>query len=259
MNCKITEKIFEQYMNGELDFETETEIERHISGCPECAALYAGFVKMKKGLSSVEDEPLPAQFHNTWTAKLQGISQPQTAGQSKFFKFMPALAAGIAAVAIVSAAFLSGVLNPAPSAMSLTQRDAVSAQDSIAGGAGQQPQDEAARRENAAAAEEGSLFMAQLAPEEEAAQAPEADAAPKEAADTASDTIEPLQIFVTRDTFNSMIIAFDEKQIEYTLDGENIFVSVDDANQEAIASVFKENELELCAVSGGIFEFSISE
>ena len=255
MNCKIIEKMFDQYMSGELDPQAETEIERHVSGCSDCAAKYAGFIKMKEGLSSVEDELLPVGFHTAWTAKVQDYAQPRTARHGKLYKYMPALAAGVAAILIVSAAVLTGVLNPAPS-MSLTQQEASAAQDSSAAG-GVAPQPEAAQNENAAAAEEGSLFMAQLAPEAAASEAPEADAAPKEAADTAA--AEPLQIFVTQETFDSMRISLDERQIAYILEGENIIVIVDEANQEAMASVFKENELELCAVAGGIFEFSISE
>lgn len=263
MNCKTIEEIFEKYMDAELYPEAETEIERHISGCPDCAAKYENFIKIKRGLSSIEDEPLPAQFHSAWAAKIYENVKPQTVRPNKFFKFMPAIAAGIAAVAIVSGALLSGVLTQAPGSAAYSMEAAASVQDSsLAGGAAPGMQEESTQQQNAAQAEDGSLFMAQIAPSEaasgetEAAAAPSDNASAKSAADAAA---EPLQIFIAQETFNSLIADFDENQLEYNLDGENVFISVNDENQDAIASVFKDNALELCAVSGAIFEFSISE
>lgn len=259
MECKLIEKMFEQYMDGELDPEAEAEIERHISGCPDCSDKFTGYVKIKKGLSSVEDEPLPAQFHTAWTEKIKESSQPKPFRETKFYKYMPAIAAGIAAIAIVSAALLSGVLSPAPGIVSYSAGEAEVQDSSLAGGGAPENNER-----NAAPAEEGSLFMAQLAPEEasEAAAASEAESARK-AADTApepeSAVTEPLQVFVSQETLDSMIAAFNRKQIEYAQDETGITVDVTDANQETIAAVFKDNNIELCAVPGGKFKFSISE
>ncbi len=274
MDCKIIEKMFQKYMDDELEPEAESEIERHISGCPDCAEKYAGLVQMKRGLSSVEDEPLPIGFHNAWTAKLQELPAGKAAGKNRFSKYMPAFAAGIAAVVIVSAALLSGVLTQAPGTAN-SQREIAAAQDASAAGEAAAPEmmmDEAAPEQNAAA-EEGSLFMAQVAPSEApASEAPAAEAAPASSEAAAAEAAppaaaksetgtgaEPLQIFIEQETFEGLISGFDELGIAYTLDGGNIFVTVTDENQEAVATVFKDNQLELCAVSGGVFEFSISE
>ncbi len=268
MNCDLIEKKFEQYMDGELEPAAQAELERHISACPDCAAKYSDLVKIKQGLSTVEDEPLPAQFHAQWIAKIRKSSDLKTVSKNKFFKYMPAIAAGIAAVAIVSAAVLSGVLAPAPNTASYSNSEVAAAQDSsLAGGAAPEMKAESAEEQNVAGSDEGSLFRAQIAPSESgASSAPAAsaaaEAAPQEdaAAKSADDAMnESLEIFISQESFDGMISAFDEKQIEYTLVDGSIIVTVTDANQEIVASVFRDNVIELCAVPGGTFKFSVSE
>ena len=39
MNCDEAERFLDAYLDGELELSQQLELEQHLSGCPECAAV----------------------------------------------------------------------------------------------------------------------------------------------------------------------------------------------------------------------------
>ena len=105
-------RLFEKYMNGELDPSAEAQFEEHLKSCPDCQARYSGSMKIKRGLSSIADEPLPDGFTDAWKNRVFSYGTNPKSASKRVRRLIPAIAAGLALIAVISVAMLSGVFMP---------------------------------------------------------------------------------------------------------------------------------------------------
>lgn len=254
MNHETDDSLFEKYMDGALDASAQAEFEAHIKNCPACAEKYADFIKIRSGLSSIGDEPLPDGFTQKWTAAIHAYGRSSKKSSKQLRRVLPAIAAGVAVVAVISAVMLSGVLSPGaalPEAM-------------LAGSAGSEAaadtdlQDSAAK--NAAGANEAmpapetessaSLFMMQEAPMESAAPADESPAA--EADRTA------VILTVTQETFDALADGLAEQQTEYSLDDGQLIFTVTEENKSFFADFSERYALDAVPLAGETYEVRVA-
>jgi hypothetical protein len=256
MNHETVDFLFEKYMDGELDPSAQAEFEEHIKNCTECAERYAGFVKIKNGLSSIGDEPIPDGFREEWTQSLRSYGKSSKGSAKRMRGFLPAIAAGVALVAVVSAVMLSGVLSPGaamPEVMIAGSAESQAAadrtmQDSAA-------KDAAGENEALPAPESSeSLFMMQ--------EAPKTSAAPETSAETSSsaagaDKIS-IPLYVTQAAFDALVTGLEEQNGEFCLDEGLLIFTVTQDNQSFFADFAQRYALGVSPLLGEIYEIWIA-
>jgi anti-sigma factor RsiW len=116
VTCDETRDLLSPYADGELDLVRALEIERHLAGCPACAAALEGLRSLSARLAD------PALYHQPPAALANRVGaslRPRT------FPWRPLLAAAAAALLATAGlwAFVRGV--SAPSAEELLVRQVV--------------------------------------------------------------------------------------------------------------------------------------
>ena len=249
-------------MDGELDEASAQAMISHIAECDACAREFAAYEKIIKGLQTV-DEPLPVGFEQRW--KKAVWEGPASRRKTSFGKLMPALATGVAAVAVIGAILATGVLNkPAPDIVSMraVQENTGStileagqeSQASIAGSAetgnvmmapaATQPPAEPAAPVASAAAQAASVAASE-SPQMKL-QAQDSTAAPPVAVQVPSDTLDVLQ---------TTFMATSSVRIEFTRSGNHLTVAITEENIDAIASIAKGAGLEIIPQIGETYDF----
>ena len=169
-------------------------------------------------------------------------------------RYIPAIAAGVAVVAVVSAVMLSGVLSPG-SLMSQT-RVAGYAEPKVA--AENALEDNAAKDagENEAGSvpdTSESLFMAEEAPAESAA--PEMAGAASDAA--GADQIS-IPLYVTQKTFDALKNLLMDEGAEFCLDEDLMILYVTEENRNYFAQFAQDYALGISPLPGETYEIRVS-
>jgi anti-sigma factor RsiW len=60
--CPRVVSLLSDYLDGRLPAPVRTELEHHLSGCPECTAFVGTFRSTVSLLRSLEEEDLPAEL-----------------------------------------------------------------------------------------------------------------------------------------------------------------------------------------------------
>lgn len=260
MNCKQFEKLLGRYMDGDLDHASAEAMRAHMAQCPPCAREFAMLKKITGGLSQMGDAPLPAGFEQRWKQAVRSAPSPRK--KAAFGKLLPGLAAGVAAIVVISTVFASGMLNPALSARDLSAQPARNGM--MAGGAGK-----AESASLADSAEAGSAMMAP-APESQASatpELPEAAAAPAESAApdmsaqfkmAVEEDSAVISVQVEPDTLENLetyLKTVESVYIEFTRSGSHLTITITDQNQAAVADFTKEAGLEVNPQPGETYDF----
>ncbi len=62
--CRETRAHMSDYLDGELDEQTEARVERHIRWCPNCGRMFANLSRTITGLRALRDLPAPTDEPN---------------------------------------------------------------------------------------------------------------------------------------------------------------------------------------------------
>lgn len=250
MNHESNDLLFEKYMNGELDAGAQAEFEAHILNCPECAEKYADFMNIKRGLSSIGDEPLPDGFREKWSSSIHVYGRGPGRPAKRIRRILPAIAAGVAVVAVVSAVALSGVFsqgNALPEAMIARSAESEAADTTLQGGAAK----DAAGADEAMPAPENdssaSLFMMQEAPMESAAASSEAGGGAA-----------AITLYVPQATLDALADGLMELKTQFCLDEGLLIFTVTEENQSFFADFSKRYELGVSPIVGETYEIWVS-
>jgi|GEM_PF-2849725 len=249
MNHERDDQIFEKYMDGELDPRAEAEFEEHVKNCPECAGRYAGMMKIKRGLSSIADEPLPVDFSSNWKKKIYSYKSPPGRSTARYSRYIPAIAAGVAAIAVVSVVAAYGFISPAaslPETMSVASVESQAEEE----GAVRDYAAKGAEDSNAAAApESAALFMMEGEAEPTAAPEMSSEAPAAGNADKIS-----IPLYVTRETFDALTKLLVYNGTDFCLDEDYMVLPVTEENQSYIAEFAQEYSLGITPVPGETYD-----
>ena len=69
-DCAKYEEMISRLLDGELSQAEQTELERHLASCPDCAALYGTFSALSEALGE-EDAIPPARLHENIMAEVR--------------------------------------------------------------------------------------------------------------------------------------------------------------------------------------------
>jgi anti-sigma factor RsiW len=61
-DCPRIVTLLSDYLDGRLPSEVRSDLERHLSGCPECTAFVATFRSTVSLLQSLSEEDLPEEL-----------------------------------------------------------------------------------------------------------------------------------------------------------------------------------------------------
>ena len=74
MSCADARSLLHAYLDGELDLVRHLDVERHLQGCPDCAALHAGQVDLRAALVRSElYAPAPEGLKERLQASLRRV------------------------------------------------------------------------------------------------------------------------------------------------------------------------------------------
>ncbi|MCG9967305.1 zf-HC2 domain-containing protein [Pelotomaculum terephthalicicum JT] len=80
MNCRKTKKALSKYLAGELRSSETAAIEKHLAGCPACAAELKELQRLDRLLDLWRPEPAPDNFWADVMAEAAQSAFPQPAG-----------------------------------------------------------------------------------------------------------------------------------------------------------------------------------
>ena len=201
------------------------------------------------------DEPLPGGFRQEWTHRVHAYGSRSKNAARRMGKYLPAVAAGVVAVVVLSAVMLSGTLSPG-SLLSQT-RVAGNGESQIAAESALQDnaaKDAAPENEEAGSPESASLFMVQEAPAESAA--PEMSGGSSSAA--GADKI-AIPLYVTQETFAALTKLLVDEDAEFCLDENLLIVSVTEQNQADLSKFAQDYALGISPLPGETYEVWVAE
>lgn len=109
-NCEYYRELISCMLDGELDEAQRSELEEHIAGCAECAAVYKAFASVSETLDENMQEPPEDLLDNV----MQSIGEKPAKKKSPWLKLLPVAAC---AAIVIFAGVKSGVIgqrNDAP-------------------------------------------------------------------------------------------------------------------------------------------------
>lgn len=261
MDHKPDDLLFEKYMDGNLDFADEKQFEEHVKNCPACSARYSDLMRIRRGLSLIGDEPLPDGFTGVWKKSVYECSSTlPTRMRKRHNRLLPAIAAGVAVIAVVSAFMMSGVLFPSSSTQEIQMAASIENQES-------ETFSEKGLQEEAAfdsrSANNESLPASDA---ENAAPYTDGGAATGTTAEAAEDTAAGLggdkaaiALYVTPETFEALTDLLLGEGAEFCLDEGLLMVSVTEDNQKSLADFSEEYTLGVTPVPGEVYEVWVQE
>jgi anti-sigma factor RsiW len=103
MNCTEVEVLLDEYAAGGLSETVRPELERHVAGCPSCAASQLGAFRLLELLDCAEPE-LPADFFVRQRAAILGRLGPEIDWQAPRLSLL--------ALAFIVAGYVAGSCGP---------------------------------------------------------------------------------------------------------------------------------------------------
>ena len=98
--CAEYQELISAMLDGELTAEEKAEVEAHIAGCPECAAMYEAFA----AVSGMEAAEVPDTLHEAVMTKVTA-AQKAFKTQNKIVRLRPILTTAACLVVIVGTIF----------------------------------------------------------------------------------------------------------------------------------------------------------
>jgi len=106
MNCSKTHSKLLDYLNGELDQKSITEVDEHLLGCPDCNRFLAELQQFHK---LIEAEKKPAYNPFLTNRIMDAVKPEQTPVNQVGFRILPKLAKAAAVAILVVGGILSGL------------------------------------------------------------------------------------------------------------------------------------------------------
>ncbi|MEG0013402.1 MAG: zf-HC2 domain-containing protein [Cellulosilyticaceae bacterium] len=101
MTCENYLELLSSYLDNALSLEEQSVLEAHLKACSKCQEELDNLKWITSCLDTVEDRPLPKDFHEKLMRKVNEEKKPK-GNRNKFF----AVASSIAAVMILAVAFI---------------------------------------------------------------------------------------------------------------------------------------------------------
>lgn len=101
MDCREVRDYLSLYIDGAIDDDKASDIERHLIGCEACQLELKKYIRIKEALNSFEDLPLPEGYNERLKKKLHSVE-----ARPPFIKW---IAAAAVVVVIVSGVHLISI------------------------------------------------------------------------------------------------------------------------------------------------------
>jgi hypothetical protein len=104
MNCDTCQNILQAYLDGELEGDKFTEVERHIEHCPSCKAELDKLLKVRGFLKDLKEVEIPAGEREAFINALRNRIRTEeviSGAQVRRVNWRPILVTGIALVAVL--------------------------------------------------------------------------------------------------------------------------------------------------------------
>jgi anti-sigma factor RsiW len=102
MNCKTVRPLLSAYLDRELDGNASLDVREHVHRCPECEAELNGLRDVKRMLERLPDAEPPADLEERLLRSVRTMRAPEPSRRPRAFAGYLALAAGAAALTLVS-------------------------------------------------------------------------------------------------------------------------------------------------------------